>query len=168
MLSTVTVRAEAGLLQRSKREMIWWRNWLHESRVLLAELKVKIKEVGCCGCLAWSGSCLGNGWVMLEKVICRHVLSFVSGGLDKVGSWDTCRDPDADKNWPLQMPHPPSLSLNTKRKGKRPDLSSALKSHASFVLWAFLKVEVGEDSWQINDRNPSVMMNEIVTETVNI
>jgi len=63
---------------------------------------------------------------------------------------------------PLQMPPPPpSLSSKERRRGAD-YLSFSLKVVASFVLWTLLEVEVGKDTWQINDRDPDVMMNEIV------
>ena len=74
------------------------------------------------------------------------------------------RDLGADKN--LTNTAPPStfsfFEYLEREGGEQTGLSFDLKSSGVFCSLHFLEVEVGKDSWQINDRDPGIMMNEIV------
>jgi len=68
---------------------------------------------------------------------------------------DTCRDPGADKNPTITYAPSFSFSEYLERGLEQTGLSSDLKSHGVLCsLSFFCEVEVGEDSWQINDREP--------------
>ena len=73
--------------------------------------------------------------------------------------WDTCRYPGVDQN--MTTIDALLASSEFQRGWERTGLSSGLKS-CGVLCRAFLEVEVGEDSWQIKDRDPDLMMNEIM------